>query len=353
MRNAVPRRARRPRRDGRAGDAAHRRPRLHGPRGLRRSGSRTGSSTAASPSRTWSASRPGLAEAGFVPFVYSIATFATLRPYEFIRNGPALHGLPVRIVGVGGGFDYGHNGITALRARGLRGDAHAAVDHHVAPADAAQARNALRATADLPGPTTSGSASAATRCRGSTAASNSAALSGCATAATWRSWRSARSPTRRLPLPTCSPSAASRRRSAGLLLQPKPRRRHRDAPERGAGSSDRRGALPQRRARLAGRRDDRRARPRLPPAARRCRPHARGETGSQQYPRGPSRPHRPPPRSPTRAGAQRRPLTKPARPSGPRAHQLLGTSRINSRPSYVHSTGWNSKCLCSADRATC
>src|SRR5678815_241028 len=30
----------------------------------------------------------GLAEAGFIPFVYSIATFASLRPYEFIRNGP-------------------------------------------------------------------------------------------------------------------------------------------------------------------------------------------------------------------------------------------------------------------------
>ncbi len=54
----------------------------------------------------------GLAEAGYVPFVYSIATFATMRPYEFIRNGPVLHDLPVRIVGVGGGFDYGHNGIT-------------------------------------------------------------------------------------------------------------------------------------------------------------------------------------------------------------------------------------------------
>ena len=54
----------------------------------------------------------GLAEAGFVPFVYSIATFATMRPYEFIRNGPLLHGLPVRVVGVGGGLDYGNNGIT-------------------------------------------------------------------------------------------------------------------------------------------------------------------------------------------------------------------------------------------------
>jgi hypothetical protein len=44
----------------------------------------------------------GLAEGGAVPFAYSIATFALLRPYEFIRNGPVLHQLPVRIVGVGG-----------------------------------------------------------------------------------------------------------------------------------------------------------------------------------------------------------------------------------------------------------
>src|SRR5262245_58785429 len=49
----------------------------------------------------------GLAEAGFLPFVYSIAPFAALRPYEFIRNGPVLHRLPVRLVGVGGGFEYG------------------------------------------------------------------------------------------------------------------------------------------------------------------------------------------------------------------------------------------------------
>src|SRR5919107_1896887 len=47
----------------------------------------------------------GLAEAGFIPFVYSIVTFASLRPYEFIRNGPILHQLPVRIVGIGGGFE--------------------------------------------------------------------------------------------------------------------------------------------------------------------------------------------------------------------------------------------------------
>ena len=94
----------------------------------------------------------GLAEAGFIPFVYSIATFATLRPYEFIRNGPILHQFPVRIVGVGGGLEYGLNGLThygvedigALRVQpGIR---------ILAPADAPQAANALRATYALPGP---------------------------------------------------------------------------------------------------------------------------------------------------------------------------------------------------------
>jgi transketolase len=94
----------------------------------------------------------GLAEAGFRPFVYSIATFASLRPYEFIRNGPALHDLPVRVVGVGGGFDYAHNGVTHHALEDLavmRAQPRMAV---VAPADPGQARSALRAAHALPGP---------------------------------------------------------------------------------------------------------------------------------------------------------------------------------------------------------
>lgn len=94
----------------------------------------------------------GLAEAGFVPFAYSIATFATLRPYEFIRNGPALHKLPVRIVGVGGGFDYGHNGVTHFALEDYAVMRTQPAITTVAPADAAQAKAALRATVDLPGP---------------------------------------------------------------------------------------------------------------------------------------------------------------------------------------------------------
>jgi len=94
----------------------------------------------------------GLAEAGFIPFVYSIGTFASLRPYEFIRNGPILHELQVRIVGVGGGFEYGLNGIThfALEDIGImRVQPDITV---IAPADFAQARNALLASWDLRGP---------------------------------------------------------------------------------------------------------------------------------------------------------------------------------------------------------
>ena len=94
----------------------------------------------------------GLAEAGFVPFVYSIATFSTLRPYEFIRNGAALHGLPVRIVGVGGGFDYGHNGITHFALEDYAVMRAQPAIATVAPADAAQARAALRDTVGLPQP---------------------------------------------------------------------------------------------------------------------------------------------------------------------------------------------------------
>lgn len=94
----------------------------------------------------------GLAEAGLIPFVYSIATFATLRPFEFIRNGAILQQLPVRILGVGAGMEYAINGpshyaledVGVLRTQpGLR---------IVVPGDALQARAALESTYDSAGP---------------------------------------------------------------------------------------------------------------------------------------------------------------------------------------------------------
>src|SRR5580704_11884476 len=94
----------------------------------------------------------GLAHDGFVPFVYSIATFASMRPYEFIRNGPVLHQLPVRIIGAGGGIDYGHGGVTHFALEDiaiLRAQPDLAL---VVPADVDQARAAARASIEFPGP---------------------------------------------------------------------------------------------------------------------------------------------------------------------------------------------------------
>jgi hypothetical protein len=94
----------------------------------------------------------GLADAGYVPYVYSIATFATLRPYEFIRNGPVHQRLPVRVVGVGGGFDYGTNGPSHHALEDLAVMRVQPGMTVVAPADFEQARASLHATHALPGP---------------------------------------------------------------------------------------------------------------------------------------------------------------------------------------------------------
>lgn len=94
----------------------------------------------------------GLAQVGYVPFIYSIANFVSLRCCEQVRNGPVLHELPVRVIGVGGGYAYG-----------LAGPSHYAFEDLalfralpgmtvLAPADPAQTRRAIRATASVPGP---------------------------------------------------------------------------------------------------------------------------------------------------------------------------------------------------------
>ncbi len=54
----------------------------------------------------------GLAKTGIRPWVYSIAPFVYARPFEQIRNDIALPGLPVTLVGNGGGYGYGVMGST-------------------------------------------------------------------------------------------------------------------------------------------------------------------------------------------------------------------------------------------------
>lgn len=48
----------------------------------------------------------GMAMRGLRPFAYTIATFALFRPYEFVRDDLCYQGLPVTVVGVGGGVNY-------------------------------------------------------------------------------------------------------------------------------------------------------------------------------------------------------------------------------------------------------
>jgi transketolase len=94
----------------------------------------------------------GIAEAGMIPFCYSIGTFASLRPFEFIRNGPVLHHLPVRVVGLGAGFEYGTAGPTHYSLEDIGVMRTQPGLNIVAPADFEQTATAVRATWDLPGP---------------------------------------------------------------------------------------------------------------------------------------------------------------------------------------------------------
>lgn len=93
----------------------------------------------------------GLASKGFVPYCYSIASFSVGRTFEFLRNGPAAHRLPVRVVGVGPGFEYSHDGFThyALEDVGLL--LNQPNTRIVAPRDSASAERFGATGFDFPG----------------------------------------------------------------------------------------------------------------------------------------------------------------------------------------------------------
>jgi len=94
----------------------------------------------------------GLAQAGFVPFIYSIATFTSMRCYEQMRNGALLHHLPVRVVGIGGGYAYGHAGPTHFALEDLTIARTQPGMTVLAPADPQQTRAAVLATMEITGP---------------------------------------------------------------------------------------------------------------------------------------------------------------------------------------------------------
>lgn len=95
----------------------------------------------------------GLAKKGFRPFIYSIANFPLLRAFEQVRNDIVHEGLPVTIVSIGTGFDYGNLGYShhavddvapALALSGLE---------ILCPMDEFELRLAVRAIMDNPQPT--------------------------------------------------------------------------------------------------------------------------------------------------------------------------------------------------------
>ena len=94
----------------------------------------------------------GLARDGMIPYLYSIATFSTMRCYEQFRNGAALHNLPIRLIGIGGGFSYGHAGPTHYALEDLTILRTQPAVTVIAPADRSQTRTALRSMTQHPGP---------------------------------------------------------------------------------------------------------------------------------------------------------------------------------------------------------
>lgn len=94
----------------------------------------------------------GLAQVGYVPHIYTISTFVSMRCYEQIRNGPILHALPVRIIGIGGGFAYGAAGPTHHSLEDLAMFRCQPGITVLAPADRGQTRSVIAATESIPGP---------------------------------------------------------------------------------------------------------------------------------------------------------------------------------------------------------
>jgi len=94
----------------------------------------------------------GLAQQGLLPFCYSIIPFAVYRPFELIRNA-CYQNLPIRIIGMGAGFDYETAGYTHFGLEDI-GVLRTIPNIHIySPCDSPQAAFILEQTYDKPVPT--------------------------------------------------------------------------------------------------------------------------------------------------------------------------------------------------------
>jgi transketolase len=94
----------------------------------------------------------GLAMSGKRVFTYSIIPFTTFRCLEHIRNDLCYHNLPVCVVGVGGGYSYGHMGSTHHSLEDISVMRSLANMTVVCPGDPVEAAGAVRAISAHNGP---------------------------------------------------------------------------------------------------------------------------------------------------------------------------------------------------------
>ena len=94
----------------------------------------------------------GLAMAGRIPYLNTIATFATRRCFDQLAIDACLHRFPLRILGSGGGLVYAPLGPTHLAIEDLALMRCLPGMAVVAPADAREMERLMPATVDWPGP---------------------------------------------------------------------------------------------------------------------------------------------------------------------------------------------------------
>ncbi len=94
----------------------------------------------------------GLARSGRVPFVNTMATFASTRALESVKLDIAMPGLPVRIVATHGGLSAGHLGSSHHSLEDLAVMRMLPNMTVLSPADTTAVEEMVRASVDMPGP---------------------------------------------------------------------------------------------------------------------------------------------------------------------------------------------------------
>lgn len=95
----------------------------------------------------------GLASCGKVPFVASFAAFVLCNAYDQLRLSVAFPALPVKVVGSHGGISIGEDGPSQMSIEDVALACSLPGFTVIVPADEPSTRLAVRAVADLPGPT--------------------------------------------------------------------------------------------------------------------------------------------------------------------------------------------------------